>query len=60
MRIPGPGKLEMVFTGKDGQKQSWEVNEFTSAGVAMSMYNTEDSIKGFARSCFEFALERKM
>lgn len=60
VRIPGPGKVELVFTGQDGQKQSWEVNQFTSAGVAMAMYNTEDSIKGFARSCFEFALERKL
>jgi isocitrate dehydrogenase len=60
VRIPGEGKLELVFTGKDGQKQSWEVNEFTGAGVAMAMYNTEESIKGFARSCFEFALERKL
>ena len=42
-----------------GEKQTFEVHEFDGAGVAMGMYNTDDSISGFAKASFEFALERK-
>lgn len=55
----GPGKLEMIFTPKDGgEKQKFEVYEFKGPGVALSMYNTEESIRGFAQSCFQYALAR--
>jgi len=54
-----PGKFEMVFTSKSGKKQSWEVFEFNGGGVGMGMYNTDESIVGFAHSCFQYALEKK-
>jgi len=54
-----PGKFEMVFTSKSGKKQSWEVFEFNGGGVGMGMYNTDESIFGFAHSCFQYALEKK-
>ncbi len=58
--INGAGKLFMTFEGKDGTKKSWEIYEYNGAGgVAMSMYNTDESIYGFARSCFNKALDKK-
>ena len=51
--IKGKEKLTMTFTPEDGQEVSWEVYQFEGqGGVAMSMYNTDESIYGFARSCF--------
>jgi isocitrate dehydrogenase len=60
VKIPGPGKLRMVFepTG-GGTPQSWEIMDFKEPGIAMGMYNTDESIEGFARSCFAYALGRK-
>lgn len=60
MVIPSAGKLELVFTDEKGQTQKWEVNKFTGPGVAMGMYNLDESIRGFAYSCFNLALQRKM
>jgi isocitrate dehydrogenase len=58
--IKGKGKLTMTFTPSDGsQPQVFEVYEFKGDGVALSMYNTDESIKGFARSCFNMALSKK-
>lgn len=58
--IKGKGKLTMTFTPDDGAAaQTWEVYEFKGDGVAMSMFNTDDSITGFARSCFNMALDKK-
>ncbi len=56
--VPGPGKLRLVWDGDDGQKIDEEVFQFPSPGVAMAMYNLDDSIKGFARACFNYGLER--
>ncbi len=56
--IKGKGKLTMTFEGEDGNTQSWEVYNFQGDGVAMSMYNTDESIFGFARSCFNQALAK--
>ncbi|MBI1301247.1 MAG: NADP-dependent isocitrate dehydrogenase [Alphaproteobacteria bacterium] len=57
MKINEPGTLKMVFTPKDGgDAQEWEVFEFPSNGVAMGMYNLDDSIEGFARSSFNYGL----
>jgi isocitrate dehydrogenase len=61
--IPGPGKLEMVYTPKDGGKpQVIEVYDYQQAdgGVAITMYNTAESIRGFAHASFKLALEKKM
>ncbi len=58
--IQGKGKLTMTFTPEDGgEPKSWEVYNFQGDGVAMSMYNTDESIAGFARSCFNLALQKK-
>lgn len=56
--VPGKGKLTIKFEGEDGQIIEHEVYQFKGAGVAMSMYNTDESIKGFARSCFNMALQK--
>jgi isocitrate dehydrogenase len=57
--IKGKGKLTMTFTPDEGDPTTWEVYQFTGDGVAMSMYNTDESIEGFAHSCFNLALEKK-
>lgn len=56
--IKGKGKLTMTFEGEDGNTQSWEVYNFEGDGVAMSMYNTDESIIGFAHSCMNQALSK--
>ncbi|MGV9012336.1 MAG: NADP-dependent isocitrate dehydrogenase [Flavobacteriales bacterium] len=58
--IKGKGKLTMTFTPEDGSApQVWNVFDFEGGGVAMSMYNTDESIEGFALSCFNLALQKK-
>jgi len=56
--IPGPGKLELVYTAADGSKKTWNVMDFKGSGVAMGMYNVDDSIREFAHSSFRFALQK--
>jgi len=57
--VPGPGKLTMTFTPKGGGKAlQYEVFDFPGSGVAMSMYNLDDSIIGFARASFNYGLQR--
>jgi len=58
-KVPGPGKLKMTFTGEDGNVLEYDVFDFPSAGVAMGMYNLDDSIRDFARSSMLYALDRK-
>ena len=55
----GKGKLTITFEGEDGTKQSFEVFNFKGDGVALAMYNTDESIYGFARACFNQALAKK-
>ncbi len=55
----GPGKLTITFEGANGEKISKEVYNFKGDGVALSMYNTDESIRGFAHSCFNMALSKK-
>ncbi|KAK1226484.1 Isocitrate dehydrogenase [NADP], mitochondrial precursor (Oxalosuccinate decarboxylase) [Marasmius sp. AFHP31] len=58
---PGPGKLQLVYTPKDGSAAtSLDVYDFKGPGVAMSMYNTDESIIGFAHSSFKMALAKQM
>jgi isocitrate dehydrogenase len=58
--IPGEGKLEIKWTSKDGKnKKNFEVFNFPGSGIALSMYNLDDSIKNFARACMNYGLERK-
>lgn len=54
----GKGKLTIKFEGEDGQVIEHEVYNFKGDGVALAMYNTEDSIRGFARSCFNTAIQK--
>lgn len=60
--IDRPGKLELVFTPKDDStsEERYTVHDFTATGVALAMFNKTDSINGFAHSCFNMALDRKM
>ena len=59
MKIPGPGKVELVYTACDGKEERVLVHDFKSAGVVQGQYNLEPSIRSFAKSCFEFALDTK-
>lgn len=54
----GKGKLTVKFEGEDGTVQEYEVYNFKGDGVALTMYNTDESIQGFARSCFNQALSK--
>ena len=54
VRLPGPGKLKLVFEGKE--RKEWEIFEFNSPGIGLGMYNTDESIYDFARSCMTYAL----
>ncbi len=57
--IKGNGTLTMSFTNEQGETQTWQVFDFKGDGVAMSMYNTDESIYGFAHSSFQMALTKK-
>ena len=59
MITKGKGKLTITFEGEDGETQSHEIYEFQGDGVALGMYNTDESIRGFAHSCFNVALNKK-
>jgi isocitrate dehydrogenase len=54
--IPGPGKLRLVWDGENGEKIDLDVFDFPSSGVAMAMYNLDDSIRDFARASFNYGL----
>lgn len=55
----GPGKFTMTFTPENGEPETYEVYNFKGDGVAMSMYNTDESIYGFARSCMNQAIKKE-
>lgn len=58
---PGPGKLQLVYTPQDGSAPTaLDVYDFKGKGVALAMYNTDESITGFAHSSFKMALSKKM
>jgi len=58
-KVPGKGKLSITFTPEGGQPEVHEIHDFAAdGGVAMGMFNCNDSIVAFAHSCFKFALER--
>ena len=59
-KIPGKGKLEIKWTSEDGKnKKEFEVFNFNGPGVALSMYNLDQSIRDFARACMNYGLKRK-
>jgi len=55
-KVPGPGKLRLVWEGQNGETIDREVFDFPSAGVALAMYNLDDSIRDFARASFNYGL----
>jgi isocitrate dehydrogenase len=57
--VKGKGRLKLTFTAENGEVQEWEVYNFDGDGVAMAMFNTDESIYGFARSSFQMALTKK-
>ena len=57
MEIPGPGKVELVYTSAAGNEQRILVHDFTDAGIVQGMHNRMSSIESFARSCFSYALD---
>jgi len=58
--VPGKGKLEIKWTSEDGkEKKEFEVFNFPGPGIALSMYNLDQSIKDFARACMNYGLNRK-
>ncbi|TFI60204.1 NADP-dependent isocitrate dehydrogenase [Sphingomonas parva] len=57
-KVPGAGKLKMIWEGEDGQRIEEEVFDFPAAGVAMGMYNLDESIRDFARASFNYGLNR--
>ncbi|MCR4839824.1 MAG: NADP-dependent isocitrate dehydrogenase [Eubacterium sp.] len=59
MKIPGPGKVELVYTAADGTEERVLVHDFKSAGVVQGQHNLVPSIESFARSCFTYALDTK-
>ena len=59
-KFPGKGKLTMKFVGEDGEEIEREVFDAPSAGIALAMYNLDDSIKDFARASLNYALSRKV
>ena len=59
MKIPGPGKAELVFTAEDGTVTRELIHEFKGAGVIQGQHNLNESITSFAHSCFKYALDTK-
>ncbi len=59
LRVPGPGTVELVYTGADGTELRELVHEFAGPGVAQGVHNLDASIESFAHCCFDYALETK-
>ncbi len=59
MKLPGPGKVELVYTAVDGSESRELVHDFTCPGIVQGMHNINQSIESFARSCFNYALDTK-
>ncbi len=59
IRVPGPGRAELLFTGEDGREERRTVYDFEGPGVLQGIYNKDSSIRSFAHTCFRYALETK-
>ena len=59
IKVKGPGKAELVFTGQDGTEERKTIHDFDGKGILMGIHNTNRSITSFARACFEYALDNK-
>jgi isocitrate dehydrogenase len=60
MTIPGPGRVELVYTAEDGREARSTVADFKGPGIVQGIHNLDDSIRNFARSCFLYALDAKL
>lgn len=59
IKVPGAGKAELVFTGVDGEVIKETIHEFKTPGIIQGIHNVDKSIESFARSCFNYALDKK-
>ena len=59
MKIPAPGKVELVYTAEDGTESRELIHSFNTPGIVQGMHNVTKSIESFARSCFNYALDTK-
>ena len=59
IRVPGPGKAELLFTGEDGKEIRQTIHEFDEPGIIQGIHNKDSSIRSFARACFKYALSEK-
>ncbi len=59
IRVPGPGKAELVFTGIDGKEIRETIHEFDEPGIIQGIHNKDSSIRSFAKACFQYALSEK-
>lgn len=57
IKVPGPGRAELVFTAADGTEIRETIHEFAGPGILQGMHNTDKSIASFARACFNYALD---
>jgi len=60
MEIDGPGKVELVYTKKDGSEKRVKVADFEGRGIVQGMHNLDDSIRSFSRACFLYAIDEKL
>ncbi len=59
IKVPGPGRAELVFTGADGVEKRQTIHQFDGPGILQGQFNVEASIASFARSCFQYALDTR-
>lgn len=59
IKVPGAGRAELVFTGEDGTVLKETIHDFNSSGIIQGIHNVDKSIESFARSCFNYALDKK-
>ncbi len=59
IKVPGPGKAELVFTAPDGTQTRELIHDFTGPGILQGIHNTEQSISSFARACFNYAVDTR-
>ncbi len=58
-RVPGPGKARLVFAPESGEEIGFTIHEFKGPGVVLGMHNLDDSIRSFARACFNYAIDTR-
>lgn len=59
IKVPGAGRAELVYTAEDGSETRELIHQFSGAGILQGIHNTEQSIRSFAKACFNYALDTK-